>query len=65
MDCEDGVEKVRVEEVSEARGRNGRYGRGLVGEGRDEEDGFEGQVVGFCAWDGRVPVLKVVGEALD
>lgn len=65
MDCEDGVEEVRVEEVGEAGRGDGGYGGGLVGQRRDEEDGAEGEVVFGRAGDGGVPVEEVVGEAVD
>lgn len=65
LDGQDRFEEVRVEEVGEARGRDGGDGRGLVAEGRDEDDGLEGEVVWLCARNGGVRCLQVLGESLD
>lgn len=59
------MEEVGVEEVGETGGWDRGYRTGLVVEGGDEDDGFQGEVVGFCSGDGRVSVLEIGCESLD
>lgn len=48
------MKDVGVEYISKVAWRYGRYGRGLVAERRDENDGFEREVIRSCSWDGDV-----------
>lgn len=62
---EDGVEKMRVEEIGETGRWNGCYRGRLVAERGDEYDRFQGEVVGLSSWYGGVRRLQVLRESLD
>lgn len=65
LDGEDRLQEVRVEEVGEARGRNGGDGRRLVVQAGDEDDGLEREVVRPNLRAGYRRLLQVAREAFD
>lgn len=65
LDGEDGVEEVCVEKICEIGRWNRRYRRGLVIQGRDENDGSQAEVVLLGAGDSSMGSLEVLGKALD
>lgn len=54
-----------VEKVGEAGRGDGGDGGGLVVEAWDEDDGLEGQGVGFDVGRGSLALLEFQGEAFD
>ncbi len=65
LDGEDRLEEVGVEEVGEARGRDGGNRGGLVVEGGDQDHCFEGEMMALAVGDGRVRGLEEAGKIVD